>query len=249
MFTLNEQGEKVVRVNRYEILVYAQIAKQMETGSIYVTNSTRYRPFSHDLVSLDEKATILKALDIPWLRTPRGEQLNLLFKELDTLWHDFNISLKQGSLKHLKYDPVKKELIGIKPKATKAEDPQKQTFYDKLPLSDISDVLRFINEQCGFLSAFTPLQPRYNKQKLDDDHLIATLISQGMNIGHYRMSQISDIPYHILESTYQQYLRLGTLRKAHDIIANAIMRLSIFPHYTFDDDTLYGAFCEKRFPP
>jgi TnpA family transposase len=247
LFTLNEQGEKVVRVNRYEILVYAQIAKQMETGSIYVTNSTRYRPFSHDLVSLDEKATILKALDIPWLRAPRGKQLDLLFKELDTLWHDFNISLKQGSLKHLRYDPVKKELIGIKPKATKAEDPQKQTFYDKLPLSDISDVLRFINEQCGFLSAFTPLQPRYNKQKLDDDHLIATLISQGMNIGHYRMSQISDIPYHILESTYQQYLRLGTLRKAHDIIANAIMRLSIFPHYTFDDDTLYGALDGQKY--
>ena len=78
LFTLNEKGEQVVRVNRYEILVYAQIAKKMETGSIYVTNSIRYRPFSHDLVFLDEKATILKALDIPWLRTPREKQLDLL---------------------------------------------------------------------------------------------------------------------------------------------------------------------------
>jgi hypothetical protein len=82
LFTHNGKGEKVIHVNRYEIFVYLQIAKQMETGSIYVTNSVRYRPFSHDLVSLEEKATILKALDIPWLRTPREEQLDSLFKEL-----------------------------------------------------------------------------------------------------------------------------------------------------------------------
>lgn len=247
LFTLNERGEKIVRVNRYEILVYVQIAKQMETGSIYVTNSIHYRPFSHDLISLREKSTILKALDIPWLRTPRGKQLDLLFKELDALWRGFNYSLKQGSLKYLKYDPVKKELIGIKPKITKEEDPQKQTLYDKIPLSDISDVVRFVNEKCGFLSAFTPLQPRYSKQNLDDDHLIAVLISQGMNIGHYKMAQISDIPYHILESTYQQYFRLGTLRKAHDIIANSITNLSIFPHYTFDHDILYGALDGQKY--
>lgn len=247
LFTFNEKGEKIIRVNRYEILVYLQIAKQMETGSIYVTNSIRYRPFSHDLVSLEEKETILKALDIPWLRTPREEQLDSLFKELDALWRDFDRNLKQGALKYLKYDPDKKELIGVKPKVVKEEDPQKQTFYAKLPLSHISDVLRFVNEQCDFLSAFTPLQPRYSKQNFDDDHLIAVLISQGMNMGHYKMAQTSDIPYHILESTYQQYFRLATLRKAHDIIANATMRLSIFPHYTFDRDLLYGAFDGQKF--
>ena len=247
LFALNEKGEKIVRVNRYEILVYLQIVKQMERGSIYITNSIRYRPFSHDLVSLEEKETILKSLGIPWLRTPREEQLDSLFKELDALWRDFDRNLKQGTLKYLKYNPDKKELIGVKPKATKEEDPQKQTFYAKLPLSHISDVLRFVNEQCGFLSSFTPLQPRYRKQKLDDDHLIAVLISQGMNIGHYKMSQTSDIPYHVLESTYQQYCRLKTLRKANDIIADAIMHLSIFPHYTFDQDLLYGALDGQKY--
>lgn len=247
LFTLNEKGEKIVCVNRYEILVYLQITKQIETGSIYITNSVRYSPFSHDLVSLEEKASILKALDIPWLRNPREDQLDSLFKELDALWHDFDHNLKQGTLKYLKYNPDKKELITVKPKVVKEEDPQKQTFYDKLPLTHISDVLRFINEQCSFFSAFTPLQPRYSKQKLDDDHLIAVLISQGMNIGHYKMAQTSDIPYHVLESTYQQYFRLKTLRKAHDIISNAIMRLSIFPHYTFDHDILYGALDGQKF--
>lgn len=68
-----------------------------------------------------------------------------------------------------------------------------------------------------------------------------------MNIGHYKMAQTSDIPYHVLESTYQQYFRLKTLRKAHYIIANAIMSLSIFPHYTFDHDILYGALDGQKY--
>ena len=33
-------------------------------------------------------------------------------------------------------------------------------FYAKLMASDITDIFRFVNEQCGFLSAMTPLQPR-----------------------------------------------------------------------------------------
>jgi len=250
LFTLNDKGEKAVLVNRYEIFLYHQIAKQMATGSIYITNSVRYRTFSHELVSLEEKRPILDALDIPWLKTPTEEQLDLLFKELDSLWSQFNHKLKQGTLTHLKYDHDKKEIIWLKPKLGKEEegpDPEKQTLYDKLPLCNISDVLRFTDEQCGFLSSFTPLQPLYNKQKLDDDNLMAVLISQAMNIGHYKMAQTSDISYHILKSTHQQYIRLNTLRKAHDVIANSIMHLSIFPHYTFDMDILYGALDGQKY--
>ena len=61
------------------------------------------------------------------------------------------------------------------------------------------------------------------------------------------MAQTSDIAYHVFQSTYQQYFRLATLRKAYDIIANAIMSLSIFPHYTFDRDLLYGAFDGRKY--
>lgn len=248
LFTIGEKKEKIVLVNRYEILVYLQIAKQMETGSIYVANSIRHRPFSHELVSLEDKKEILNTLDIPWLKTPREEQLNLLFKELESLWRQFNYKLKKGDLKHIKYDHDKKEIIWVKPKLKKEEEnTEKKTLYDKLPLCNISDVLRFTDEKCGFLSEFTPLQPRYNKQKLDDDNLIAAIISQGMNIGHYKMAQISDIPYHTLDFTYQQYIRLNTLRKANDIISNSIMRLPIFPHYTFDPDILYGAFDGQKY--
>src|SRR5271157_4948157 len=55
------------------------------------------------------------------------------------------------------------------------------------------------------------------------------------------MSRTSDMPYHVLEATYQQYLRQASLQAANDRISNGIAGLPIFPHYSFDLDELYGA--------
>jgi hypothetical protein len=164
----DENGVPTIQVNRYEMAVYCQITKQMETGALHIDDSVRHRPFSHDLVSLDEKKTILDELAIPWIKTPCHSQLDLLFKELESLWIKVDHNLKQGTLKHLKYNHTKKEVLWVKPRTVNEEETsEKQTFYDKLPVCDLSDVLRFVNDKCHFLSAFTPLQPLYNKQKAD----------------------------------------------------------------------------------
>jgi len=241
LMTTDEEGKQIVNANRYEILVYSQIAKQMQTGAIHIEDSIRHRTFYHELVPLNEKEDILKTLDIPWLKKPCEDQLDSLFKELDTLLKQFDCSLKQEKLKHFKYDHLKKEIRWIKPKSTDRKDEESQAFYDKLPIRDIVDVLRFVNKECGFLSSLTPLKPRYSKQKTDEDQLLAVIIAQAMGIGNYKMAQTSDISYSALETTYEQYMRLSTLKKAHDDIANAMTRLSIFPHYTFDLDILYGS--------
>ncbi len=62
-----------------------------------------------------------------------------------------------------------------------------------------------------------------------------------MNHGNLVMSRTCDIPYHVLEATYQQYLRQESLLLANDRISNAIAALSIFPYYSFDINALYGA--------
>jgi hypothetical protein len=59
-----------------------------------------------------------------------------------------------------------------------------------------------------------------------------------MNHGNLAMAQTSDIPYHVMETTHQQYLRLASLQAANDRISNAIADLPIFPHYSFDLDAL-----------
>ncbi|MDH8265278.1 Tn3 family transposase, partial [Klebsiella pneumoniae] len=57
----------------------------------------------------------------------------------------------------------------------------------------------------------------------------------------------SDIPYHVLESTYEQYLRQASLLAANDCITDAIEKLPVFPLYSFEPDTLYGTVDGQKF--
>ena len=54
---------------------------------------------------------------------------------------------------------------------------QPDAFYAKLPLCDIADVFRFVDNDCRFLAALTPLQPRYAKKVADADSLMAVIIA------------------------------------------------------------------------
>lgn len=56
-----------------------------------------------------------------------------------------------------------------------------------------------------------------------------------------------DFRYHVLETTYQQYLRLATLQEANDRISNAIAELPIFECYSFELETLYGSVDGQKF--
>lgn len=65
---------------------------------------------------------------------------------LDTEWSLFDPELKQGSLTHLRYDHVSHTLHAQKTKTDETtEDELQSEFYSQFPLTDITDVLRFVN--------------------------------------------------------------------------------------------------------
>ncbi|OOW86836.1 transposase [Xanthomonas campestris pv. vitiswoodrowii] len=235
-----------LHADRYEFWLYRQIRKRFQSGELYLHDSLQHRHLSDELVSLDAKAEVLISMEIPFLREPIKDQLAALTVELRTQWLAFNRELKQGKLTHLNYDKATQTLTWHKPKS---ESPKahEQALYEQLPFCDVADVFRFVNEQCHFLSALTPLQPRYAKKVADADSLMAVIIAQAMNHGNQVMARTSDIPYHVLETTYQQYLRQASLQTANDCISNAIAALPIFPHYSFDLDVLYGAVDGQKF--
>ena len=235
-----------LRGERYEFWVYRQLRKRLDVGDIYLDDSVQHRRFADELVALDRKAEALKGLNIPWLAQPVDATLDGLFAELDMLWRSFDRELRQGKLKHLDFDSVNKTITWHRPKAADDEALQKD-FYAKLVASDITDIFRFVNEQCRFLSAMTPLQPRYAKKIADEDSLMAVILAQAMNHGNLNMAETSDIPYHVLEATHQQHLRQATLKKANDQISNFIAQLPIFPFYSFDLDVLYGSVDGQKF--
>ncbi|MBE9401953.1 Tn3 family transposase [Acinetobacter albensis] len=235
-----------LHADRYEFWLYRQIRKRFKSGEIYLDDSIQHRHFSDELVSVYEKSNLLSQMDIPFLRQPIKVQLDTLTTELRSQWLAFNRELKQGKLTHLDFNKDVQTLIWHKPKSD-TQKVQEQPFYEKLSYCDVADVFRFVNGQCQFLSALTPLQPRYVKKVADTDSLMAVIIAQAMNHGNQVMARTSDIPYHVLEATYQQYLRQASLHAANDCISNAIAQLPIFPHYSFDLDALYGAVDGQRF--
>ena len=247
LLNFDQDGNPVsLRGERYEFWVYRQLRKRLDVGDIYVDDSVQHRLFADELVATERKAEALKELDIPWLRQPIDTTLDALFAELDTLWRSFGRELRLGKLKHLEFDPVKKTLTWHRPKANRDEALQKG-FYSKVTACDIADIFRFVDEQCCFLEAMTPLQPRYAKKIADKDSLMAVIIAQAMNHGDLKMAETSDIPYYILEATHQQHLRLATLKAANDRISNFIARLPIFPYYSFDLEVLYGSVDGQKF--
>jgi hypothetical protein len=235
-----------VQADRYEFWVYRQVRKRLQSGDIYLDDSHQHRHLSAELVAADKVAHALQQLDIPWVRQPLDQQLTALKAELHDQWLAFDRELRDGKLTHLDYDEDTGALTCRRPKAENDGD-QQEAFYAQLTYCDIADVLRFVNRECRFLAALKPLQPRYAKQVADEDSLTAVLVAQAMNHGNLLMSRTSDIPYHVLEATYQQYLRLQTLQAANDRISNAIAGLPIFEHYSFDLETLYGAVDGQKF--
>ena len=242
---INEQ-HAIVNLSRYELWIYHQINNRLKNGSIFLEDSLQHRSLSQELVPLEKVDEYIQQLNLPTLTQPIAPQLDKLFAELDPLWSKFNKELKKGKLKHLRYDEKSKILHWQKIKSKKDEQIQNQ-FYKQMPLCDIPDVLRYVNKSCKFLSACTHIQPRYSKQPAKEDCLIATIIAQTMNNGNLNMSDISDIPYSLLQDTLHSRIRLATLKQASDLISNDIAKMSIFPFYSIDVDELYGGVDGQKF--
>ena len=233
---------------RYEFWLYHQLAKRLRTGDIYIDDSLQHRRLADELVPLAESAPLLEQMeaDIAWMRQPVSVRLDTLAEELRQQWRSFNSELRQGNLPHLEFDAARRRLIWHKPKAEDSADAP-DSLYGRLPLTDIADVLRFVDGQCQFLSMLTPLQPRYVKQGADTNNLLAVITAMAMNHGIRVMARTSDISHRVLENAHRQYLRLSTLQAANDCISNAIAKLPIFDHFSFDLEMLYGGVDGQKF--
>jgi TnpA family transposase len=231
----------ILQMDRYEFWLYRKCKKLLKIGQLHIDDSFNHRSFEQELIPLADKDALKKQLDLPVLQTPIRKQLQELSEEVKELWQLFDKRLKQGELAHLEFNPETKEFIWHRLQADKEEEENQQyQFYSQVPQQDIIDVLRFVNARCNFLSAFTPLQPRYAKQPPDENTLYAGILAQALNHGNLKMSKICDISYDALDYVGEQYIRISTLKAASNIISNYIQELSIFPYYSMDLVMLIG---------
>lgn len=228
-----------ININRFEFWIYHKLKNLIDDEEIHLKDSIKRRSLNDELVPAAKVNETLKDLDLKVLKQPISRHLKERCLELEKLLELFDRKLKRKQLKNLEFDHVKKDLIWHRLQA-KEDEELKQQFYDHFTILDIVDVLKFVNTKCNFLSAFTHLQPKYTKQKADNDHLLAVVIGQAFNYGNFRMSEVSDMRYNSLDHTYRQCVRLATLKKASDKIIKFTSTLPIFKYYYFDFNLLYG---------
>ena len=246
LFDTNATGEKKFHADRYEFWIYRQLKKRLKAGELYLADSIHNRSIQQELSLANEKGALVKPLDIPVLRRPIKQLLDERCAELRSEWLKFNIDFTQGKLKHLFYDE-KTKTLHLKKSNTDQDEEAQYRFYEQLPLCDITDVLRFVNERSRYSSAFTLLQPRYAKLLANENSLNAVIIAQALNNGNLNMAEIFDIPYDSLLDIYQSRVRLQTVKKANDMIGNDIAQMPIFPYYSLDMAILYGGVDGQKF--
>lgn len=189
---------------------------------------------------MTDKQPLLEALDFPVLNLTISGRLADLKTKLEQRYIEVNTNILSGKNPHLKFSQKNNEIHWTLP-YKKQEDTVNNPFYEQLPQEGIINVLRYVNEQCGFMEAFEHIQPRYAKSQADKVNLMASIMSYGERIGLATMADISDIKAHLLRTTSKNYMRLENTRKANDIIANATAMLLIFQHYNLEIGTLHAS--------
>jgi TnpA family transposase len=236
LYASAEDGSQLLP-DRYEFLVYRLLRNGLESGDIFCRDSVRFRSFEDDLLSEQQwktKADLITATGLVTLKQPIQDHLTALEQMLETRLTEVNQRLSEGENQHFE---VKKRgsIVRWTLHSPGIRESINHPIFNALKQVNLSSVLHFVNQRCQFSDAFEHLLGRYVKQKSDDRVLIACLIAWGTNMGLGRMGETSDISYHTLANASDNFLRLETLRKANDLVSNAIAELPIFRHYDIDE--------------
>ena len=233
LYTQDEHGHRQLLPDRYEFLVYRLLRNGLEAGDVFCRDSVRFRSFEDDLLDdqrWQDKASLIANTSLPLLKQPIREHLAQLEQRLEDRLVAVNRRIASGENAHFE---IKRRAPKVRwtLQYPRDSEPVNHPFFDALNQVDIGSVLHFANRHCRFLEAFGHVLGRYAKQEADDRTMSACLVAWGTNVGLGRMGQISDIGYHTLAGTSDNFIRLETLREANDLVSNAIAELAIFRHY------------------
>ena len=213
-----------------ERLIIILLCNNLESGDVFCRHSVRFRSFEDDLLSDEqwqEKEALIAQVGLPILTQTAEEHLAELKELLETRLVQVNqriasgeneqIEIKGSGRWHLPYSRVDEDV--------------NNPFFESLPHVNIQAVFQFVNRHCLFMNEFTHVLHRYAGRQADIRTLIACILAWGTNMGLGRMGQTSDIGYQALFTTSNNFVRLETLQKANDVVANALAQLPIFQQY------------------
>lgn len=237
LYEVDVSGQRRLRPDRYEFLVYRSLRNGVEAGDIFCRHSVRFRSFEDDLIDNDrwqDKDQLIEQTGLTSLKQPIREHLAELEERLEKRLIEVNAHLTSGENEHfeIKRRGAQSRWTLNYPRNT---EPVNAPFFDALKQVDIGAVLYFVQQHCPFMDAFDHVLGRYTRQQIDPHTLTACLLAWGTNMGLGRMADVCDIDHQALISASDNFIRLETLKEANDLVSNAIAALPIFAYYDIGD--------------
>ncbi|CEG59179.1 Tn3 family transposase [Legionella fallonii] len=233
---------KFVDIKRYEVMLYKQITKELNSGSLFISDTVNYRRLEDELISKDSwlknKTKILDNLSDCLILKPIAELLKAMEKEIDGLYKRVNHRIVSKQNKNIKVDEDK--LIWRLP-YKKKEDLANNPFYKKLETVSLASGIEFTAQATGFFDSFSHILNKGTKTLVKPEHAKAYLIAQGASIGKKRLAESSDVSIQDLNNVEGTFIRLDSLVDAGDQIINHIAKLPIFEYYNLSDYGIHAS--------
>lgn len=247
-YLLNVDGE--IDNKRSEFYLYKRIYSMLESEAIYVTESEANKRLDDDLIARpewkNEKPEFV-------LNTGQPRLINPVSQTLSELGNQFNSSLARvvdninaDANDFVKKQPKSSQLAwSLANKRWKAD--VDNPIYSQLEHMSIIEIMNYVDQKTGYLSAFKGVSNRKQGIQADKDDLLACIFGNGANYGLHKISSISDRNIGALRSVNDTYVTPDNTGIANDLISNGIAQLPIFEYYSLDGENLYGSVDGQKF--
>jgi TnpA family transposase len=236
----NQEG---VSAKRFEFYLYHRTAKMIDAGKIYVAESEHNRRLDDDLISEQawrNKRKIVHNTGLHKLINPINQTLKVLEDRLTYRIQQVTDAINADTNEFVKRQTNTNKLVwSLAHKKTK-NNPE-NPIYSQIRHMGIIDIMDYVNEQTGYLSAFKTFPLRKHSIRANSDDLIACIFGNGSNYGLLRMAAVSDRSAGVLRTVNDGYIRPDTIHAANDIISNATAELPIFKYYTINETAPFGS--------
>ncbi len=242
-------SEDVIDLVKYEFMIYQLILEKIEAGNMYINSSLSFKSLTSHLINDERwsnKESLLKNIGNKKLQMTADQLLDTLEEELEQLIQNVNKRIASGENSSIKIKKDGDEISFSLPYPDSV-DKENHSVFKQIPQISITEVIQFVQNQCDFMKSFTHIKPYDAKDILDHTAVMACIIANATNLGTYKMAESSDLDYHRMHIQMKNFMRIETLKKANDQIANAIADLPIFKYWDIHDDYIHGSVDGQKF--
>ena len=237
------QQEDITDHKRFEYYLYRKILSRITANEIYVTESEQSKRLEDDLISSDEwinKEDLVQKAGLSRLNTSISHTLVEFTERIDLQLGIVSNRVQNDKNEFIKHIP-NQDKLAFSVASKKWKDDVDNPIYNQVEHLSIIEVMDFVNKRTKYLKEFDNISPKRKGFIASDEDLVACIFGNGANYGLYNMSKASDRDIGVLRNVNESYLRTDTLKRANDVVANAISRLPIYRHYTINEGALFAS--------